>query len=174
MAQKRINTAKTLGNETFYNGGLDTTVISTTSIAVSPLVSDQYDYSVTEDPVLLQERKDTAEILYEIYKKAPFYKEYEENVGEIQKDTLEAKGPCKIPKNDICKVFSYMKEHLQRVKKLSAFETIIAINEFFDFNYEYVVKNVISSKMMAEILEDYYVNMGMSDRMDEVAENPLF
>jgi hypothetical protein len=57
---------------------------------------------------------------------------------------------------------------------LSAFETIIAINEFFDFNYEYVVKNVISSKMMAEILEDYYVNMGMSDRMDEVAENPLF
>ena len=40
MAQKRINTAKTLGNETFYNGGLDTTVISTTSIAVSPLVSD--------------------------------------------------------------------------------------------------------------------------------------
>jgi len=38
------------------------------------------------------------------------------------------------------------------------YEIIIAINEFFEFNYEYVVKRVISPKIKAQILEDYYNN----------------
>ena len=71
-------------------------------------------------------------------------------------------------------VFFYMKENLMKQKKLTAYETVIAINEFFDFNYDFVVKKVLSPVMIAEILEDYYENMGMASRIDEIAEEPLF
>jgi hypothetical protein len=42
-------------------------------MTVSPVVSDQYDYALTEDIVLLNERKDTAEKIYEIWVNSPFY-----------------------------------------------------------------------------------------------------
>lgn len=160
----RINTSKMLNNDSYYNGGIEAEVINTTNITVSPLVSDQYDYSVTEDVELLQERKRTSEELYKIYIESPFAKEY------IDEET----NLIKIPKEDIKKVFYYMKEKLLKVKTISAYETVIAINEFFDFNYDFVVKKVLSSKMMAEILEDYYTNMGMADRINDVAADPLF
>ena len=160
----RINTSKMLNNDGYYNGGIEAEVINTTNIAVSPLVSDQYDCSVTEDVELLQERKRTSEELYKIYIESPFAKEY------IDEET----NLIKIPKEDIKKVFYYMKEKLLKVKTISAYETVIAINEFFDFNYDFVVKKVLSSKMMAEILEDYYTNMGMADRINDVAADPLF
>ena len=56
---------------------------------------------------------------------------------------------------------------------LSAYEMVIAINEFFDFNYDYVVKKVLSPKIKAEILADYY-NNGMKDRMDNNVAERLF
>jgi hypothetical protein len=51
---------------------------------------------------------------------------------------------------------------------------VLAINEFFDFNYDFIVKKVLSPVMIAEILEDYYENMGMASRIDEIAEESLF
>ena len=59
------------------------------------------------------------------------------------------------------------------IKTLSAYEMVIAINEFFDFNYDYVVKKVLSPKIRTEILEDYYHN-GMKERMDNTAAVKLF
>ncbi len=162
----RINTSKMLSNDNFYTGGYSTESVSTTSrqIAVAPEVSDRYDYSVTEDPVLLQDRIDTNERLYKIFYDAPFHDDY------VDKET----NFIKIPTKDIARVFFYMKENLAKQKKLSAYETVLAINEFFDFNYDFIVKKVLSSKMLAEILEDYYENMGMADRIDEIADEPLF
>ncbi len=52
-------------------------------------------------------------------------------------------------------------------------ELVIAINEFFEFNYEYIIKKVISPKIKAEILEDYYHN-GMKQRMDNNIAEKLF
>ena len=51
----RINTSKMLDNTNFYTGGYSTENLSTANraIAISPLVEDRYDFSVTEDPVLL-------------------------------------------------------------------------------------------------------------------------
>ena len=95
----RINTSKMLNNDGYYNGGIEAEVINTTNITVSPLVSDQYDYSVTEDVELLQERKRTSEELYKIYIESPFAKEY------IDEET----NLIKIPKEDIKKVVYYMK-----------------------------------------------------------------
>lgn len=51
---------------------------------------------------------------------------------------------------------------------------VIAINEFYDFNYDYVVKKVLSPKILSEILNDYYMNMGLADRIDAIADEPLF
>ena len=66
-----------------------------------------------------------------------------------------------------------MKNKLAEVKTLSAYETVIAINEFFDFNYDYVVKKVLSPKIRAEILEEYYQN-GMKERIDNNTAVKLF
>ena len=86
----------------------------------------------------------------------------------------DSQGLIKIPKEDVSKVFHDTREKLAKMKTLSAFETVIAINEFYDFNYDFVCKRVLSPKMMAEILEDYYHNMGMADRIDQASGEPLF
>ena len=163
----RINTSKMLSNENFFSGGNfseENYSVANRPIALSPMVEDRYDFSVTEDPVLLQDRQDTNERLYKIFEKAPWHDEY------VDKET----NLIKIPKEDTARVFFYMKENLMKQKKLTAYETVLAINEFFDFNYDFIVKKVLSPKMIAEILQDYYENMGMADRIDEIAEEPLF
>ena len=48
---------------------------------------------------------------------------------------------------NIEEVFNYTKTELDKVKKLNPIELIIAINEFFDFNYDYVYKKVLTPKM---------------------------
>ena len=113
--------------------------------------------------MLLQDRLDTDQKLYEIFNNAPWKDNY------IGADRL-----IKIPKEDISKVFGYTREKLSKIKKLTAYEMVIAINEFYGFNYEYVVKKVLSPKIVAEILDDYYKNMGLADRIDAVEEEPLF
>lgn len=87
---------------------------------------------MTDDIVLLHERKDTEEILYNIWINSPYAKQYEVNSSTFVIP--------KIPKEEISKIFYYMKNKLAEVKTLSAYEMVIAINEFFNFNYDYVVK----------------------------------
>jgi hypothetical protein len=159
----RINTTKMLRNDSFYTGGMESEGPLTGSIALHPFVCSQYDYSTTDDAELLQERKDTREKLYDIFKESPFFDIYTDPSTKLMK----------IPKEDISKVFYYMKEKLDQIKKLSAFEITISINEFFDFNYEWIVKHVLSSKMMSELYADYY-NNGMASIIEENANNPLF
>lgn len=158
-----INTAKTLSNDSYFSGGSENLAASTRQIAVDPLVEDRYQESVTEDPVLLQDRIDTDNRIYEIFTNAPWRERY----------TLPD-GTIKIPKEDVGKVFHYTREKLSKQKKLTSYEMVIAINEFYDFNYDYVLKKVLSPKIISEILEDYYQNMGQADRIDAVAEEPLF
>ena len=66
-----------------------------------------------------------------------------------------------------------MKNKLQQVKNITTYELVIAINEFFNFDYNYVVKKVLSPKIKSEILEDYY-NNGMKERMDNNIAEKLF
>ena len=132
---------------------------------VSPVIADQYDYALTEDIILLNERKDNSKILYDIWINSPFIKDY-------SVDTSVYNVP-KIPKDDIKKIFYYMKNKLQEVKPLSSYEIVLAINEFFDFNYDYIVKKVLSPKIISEILEEYY-NNGMKERMDNNTAVKLF
>ena len=162
---KRINTTKTLSNDNYFANNDYNTELQQQKMEVSPLVSDQYDYVLTEDIVLLNERKDTANKLYDIWINSPYAKTYAVNVSTY--------NVPKIPKDDISKIFYYMKNKLSELKTLSAYETVIAINEFFDFNYDYVVKKVLSPKIRAEILEDYY-NNGMKERIENNTAVKLF
>jgi hypothetical protein len=43
---------------------------------VSPIVANQYEYALTEDIVLLNDRKDTANKLYDIWIDSPYAKNY--------------------------------------------------------------------------------------------------
>ena len=54
-----------LQNETYFNGGMNLEAKENTPIAVSPYVSDQYDYSVTDDGERRRGRKDTGGRVYE-------------------------------------------------------------------------------------------------------------
>ena len=162
--KRRINTTKVFDNSSFYTGGLCEEIPDSSPIRLSPVISDQYDYSISEDIVLLQERKDTAQIIYEIFNTAPF--------ADSFKDPFT--GIIKIPKADIQRVFYYVKDRLLKRKNISTFECVIAICEFFDMSYDYVVKKVLSSKMISMLMEDYYNNMGMKRRIDEQAVDPLF
>ena len=168
----RINTSKMLSNDGYFSSVDYNADFGQQSMNVSPLVSDQYDYAMTDDIVLLNERKDTEKILYDIWIVSPFVKQFTPIVVSKDQEPLEYRIP-KIPKEEISKIFYYMKNKLSEVKSLSAYETVIAINEFFDFNYDYVVKKVLSPKIKAEILEDYY-NNGMKERMDNNAAEKLF
>ena len=161
----RINTTKTLSNDNYFANNEYNTDLQQQKMEVSPVVADQYDYALTEDIVLLNERKDTTNKLYEIWQNSPYIKQYSVNTSIY--------NVPKIPKEDISKIFYYMKNKLSEIKTLSAYEMVIAINEFFDFNYDYVVKKVLSPKIRTEILEDYYHN-GMKERMDNTAAVKLF
>ena len=80
----------------------------------------------------------------------------------------------KIPKDSIGEVFNYVKDELLSIKKLNPIELIISINEFFDFNYDYVYRKVLTPKMKQELLEDYYKNEGVKKQVNEGSSIKLF
>lgn len=128
-------------------------------------VASQYDYATTEDPELLTDRKDTAEIIYKIFVDSSF------NDGRF---LIEGTQVMKIPKDSISEVFNYVKDELLNIKKLNPIELVIAINEYFDFSYDYVYRKVLTPKMKQELLEDYYKNEGVKKQVNEGSSIKLF
>ena len=128
-------------------------------------VASQYDFATTEDPELLTDRKDTAEIIYKIFVDSSY------NDGRF---LIEGTQVMKIPKDSINEVFNYVKDELLSIKKLNPIELIISINEFFDFNYDYVYRKVLTPKMKQELLEDYYKNEGDKKHVNEGPSIKLF
>lgn len=162
---ERINTYKTLHNSYFDADNYDNTFNSNIPMRVhSDIADQQYDFATTDDADSLTDRKDTEDILYQIYLESKY------NDGRfIVKDSL-----MKIPKDSIEEVFNYFKDELEKHKKLSPIELVICINEFFDFNYEYVYKKVLSPKFKADLLDDYYKNEGFRQRMEQNSSIKLF
>lgn len=80
----------------------------------------------------------------------------------------------KIPRDSISEVFNYVKDELLNIKKLSPIETIISINEYFDFDYNFVYRKVLTPKMKQELLEDYYKNEGVKKQVNEGSSIKLF
>lgn len=161
--QQRINTSKVLNNSYFSGEKTKNYNLSSSSMEVDPILSDQYDFAMTEDIALLNDRKDTQEKLYEIFIASPYAEQFKKD------DQI-----MKIPKDSVGEIFNYMKNELYKVKTITAFETVIAINEFFDFNYDLIYKKVLTPQMKTEILEDYYNNMGMKTKIDKESSVKLF
>ena len=88
--------------------------------------------------------------------------------------TIEGTQVIKIPKDSVAEVFNYVKDELLNIKKLGPIELVIAINEFFDFNYDYVYRKVLTPKMKQELLEDYYKNEGVKKQVNEGSSIKLF
>ena len=128
-------------------------------------VASQYDYATTDDPELLTDRKDTAEIIYKIFMDSSL------SDGRF---LIEGTQIIKIPKDSIAEVFNYVKDELLNIKKLNPIELVISINEFFDFNYDYVYRKVLTPKMKQELLEDYYKNEGVKKQVNEGSSIKLF
>lgn len=161
----RINTYKTLHNSYFDADNYDTTFNNNIPMRVHSDVADQqYDYATTDNADVLNDRKDTEELIYQIYLESPY-----SDGRFINKDQL-----IRVPKDCIEEVFNYFKNKLESEKKLSPRDLIICINEFFDFNYEYVYKKVLTPKFKADLLEDYYNNEGFQQRMNEYSSIKLF
>jgi hypothetical protein len=87
---------------------------------------------------------------------------------------IEGTQVMKIPKDYISEVFNYVKDELLNIKTLNPIELIISINEFFDFNYDYVYRKVLTPKMKQELLEDYYKNEGVKKQVNEGSSIKLF
>ena len=150
VTTEKMPTRKILNNS-YNQGGYEQTFSS--SIQIDPAVSDRYNEATTEDPVLLIERRETQEEIYKIFAESLYAKKYPlENIKKIEK-------------NDISKIFYYVKENLEKIRRLTAYELVIAINEFFDFNYNTIWNDVLSTELKGEILEDLYENHGMKERM---------
>ena len=146
----KINTNKVLNNRWNTGGGQ---VSLTGTISINSDLSSEYDYALTDDPILLNDRKDTANQLYQIFKTSPYFKKYSDSTKKVDKD-------------DIFEIFYYFKNELKKKKTVSAYEFMLSINEFFDFNYDYIWNNVASVDMKSEILEDMYKNMGKREEME--------
>lgn len=161
----RINTSKMLSNNGYFTSVDFGENVSKQSLKPSPVIDEQYDFAMTEDIVQLLDRQETADILYKIWQDSTYRQQF--------KETSPGTNAPKIPKEHIQEIFYYMKGKLIEQKKISTQELVMAINEFFGFNYEYIVKKVLSPKMMAEIIEEYY-NNGMKERIDVTVDEKLF
>lgn len=163
MGEKRINTLKTLHNSYFDSENNDDFTFDSGKVSIASDAEDNYPEMFTDDMSLYQDRKDTAEKIYEIWKDSPYFEKY----------NSENWGIKKIPKKDVLNIFYYVKEKLEKQKKLSSFEIIIAINEFFDFNYDYIAQYILSPKMKLELYQEYYEN-GRKKEMEEQNTKKLF
>lgn len=156
----RIHTEKVLGNS--WNSGSAEIEQLTGQIRINDAVEKQYDFSVTDDPVALQDKIDTEKIVYDVFKNSPYFEKYG---GYAQDSSIPVVQ--KINRNDIIDLFYYMKTHIDAVKHLPPSELIMQIGEFFDLNYDYLINTVISVRFKSELLGELYSKGIKKNNVDE-------
>lgn len=149
-----INTSAVFNNK--WNSGENVQAFSGT-ISVHPDLDKTYDYVLTSDPVLLQERKQIQEVLYDIFKESPFYSKYDGKKPGKEPGTFIACAK-KIEKSDIEDLFYYMKEKIEQIQQLNISELIMHICEFFDLDYSHVIKKVLTVPLRAQLYRETYVS----------------
>lgn len=166
----RRPTTKILNNG-YFTKNIGEENFGTRKIKISPYYNTaQHEEAFTEDPVLLQERKDTEQQLYKLFKESPYWDKYP---IEAAQDSSKPITP-KIPKAETSEVFYYFKEKLEAIRKISTMELIIAINEFFEFSYDFVAKKVLSPKLKMELYCELYDQGFKKSEMDDIASVTLF
>ena len=166
----KINTSAVLNNG-WNSGGQDQ--VFTGPITIHPKMEGIYDFALTSDPVLLQEKQRTQEKIFEIFKKSPYFEKYGEFITQEDSESDEPKysktPKLKIERADIMGLFYYFKEELEKIHKIGIMELVIQICEFFELDYKYVNDHVLSPPLQAKLVREIY-NMGYNKEKIENTE----
>lgn len=127
-------------NNNFDNVEYGTEGLLQTPIAISPLVSDRYEESISENIEDIYIRKKINEDLYKIYASSPFYSKY----GTDPKKKIE--------KKDMFDIYYSFKTELIK-EDYSLVQIVCAIAEFFQINYKTLYNDVLSLEDKAVVLE---------------------
>jgi len=126
--------------------------LSQTPIAVSPLVYDRYEESLSDDVSDIYIRKQIYEDMSDIYENSEYYKKYGKEVKKLEK-------------RDISDIYYSFKEELQKRNTYSLVQIFCAIAEFFDLNYKTLYNDIISLEDKAQILELLQEQYGLESNL---------
>lgn len=114
--------------------------LSQSPIAINPLVSDQYEESISENIEDIYTRKKLFNQMNELYEASEFYSKY-------------GKECKKLEKADISNVYYTFKRQLLQKDNYNLVQVFTTIAEFFELNYKTLYNDIISLEDKAEILE---------------------
>ena len=114
--------------------------LSQSPIAINPLVSDQYEESISENIEDIYTRKKLFNQMNELYEASEFYPKY-------------GKECKKLEKADISNVYYTFKRQLLQKDNYNLVQVFTTIAEFFELNYKTLYNDIISLEDKAEILE---------------------
>lgn len=122
--------------------------LKTSSIAISPLVADRYEESISENIEEVFIRKKLDEIVANIYEQSKYFEKY-------------GKDYKKVEKADIADIYYTFKAELKKEHDYNIVQIFCAIAEFFDFNYKTLYNDIITIEDKAAILENLRESYGL-------------
>lgn len=122
--------------------------LRSSSISISPLVSDRYEESISENIEEIFIRKKLYEDVANIYEESKYFEKY----GKEYK---------KLEKADVSDIYYTFKGELKKKNDYSIVQIFCAIAEFFDLNYKTLYNDIITIEDKAEILENLRETYGL-------------
>ena len=118
------------------------------SIAISPLVADRYEESISDNIEEVFIRKKLDEVVANLYEQSKYFEKY-------------GKDYKKVEKADISDIYYTFKAELKKENEYSIVQIFCAIAEFFDFNYKTLYNDIITIEDKAAILENLKETYGL-------------
>ena len=121
-------------------------------ISITPMVSDRYEESTTEniDEVIM--RKKINSQLAQLYEASPFYQKY----GQDCK---------KIDKSDLTDIYYTFKSQLSDTEEhYTIVQILCAIAEFFELNYKILYNDILTLEDKAAVLESLEDTYGLEQK----------
>ena len=109
-------------------------------IAISPLVSEQYEEAISENIEDVYTKKKMYNQMAELYEASEFYAKYGQDCKKLEKA-------------DISNVYYTFKHLLLEKDNYNLVQVFTTIAEFFELNYKTLYNDIISLEDKAEILE---------------------
>jgi hypothetical protein len=119
-----------------------------TSIAISPLVSERYEDSISDNMEEVFVKRRLYEDLLEIYENSKYFQKY-------------GKDYKKLEKADVSDIYYTFKAELKTKESYNLVDIFCAIAEFFDLNYKTLYNDIASLEDKAELLEILQENYGL-------------
>ena len=114
--------------------------LSQSPIAISPLVSEQYEEAISENIEDVYTKKKLYNQMAEFYEASEFYAKYGQDCKKLEKA-------------DISNVYYTFKHLLLEKDNYNLVQVFTTIAEFFELNYKTLYNDIISLEDKAEILE---------------------